>query len=607
MTTEFTNGTEVFEVETRLIPEDSTLDMIVRRSKDEIVYSLDPSLEYILHYITEKPFVDDEETLAILDYWGVYRSYDIIQADERSTKRNMYNLEYADHEMNTDPYYQLRKMDTFKVDYDKTQDIYKKPSDVLFSSPRIKHIPLYSTVKQQLQLLDFVFDLAVKYNVGVVAAGEYVFKMFMGLDWDDDRSNWTKEEHQEYKCMHYAANVKPYYVQLYFVQQNLDNIELYINALVDTVNNLYYSNTRLFVIRTNDVISISNGKDDYIQRDNYIQIDIKLKLYKTVYEVLYSFDVDCECIGWDGVDVWATERCMFALNRGYNTVNFNHTLNLYEYVLANYGQYKMSIKVPDIGDYNINRDKLDATNGINKDHLINFKLASIIGKLEYMRIYKGKNIDVMIDQFYKAQDLLMSYDGTAKTHHVRELHGLDILLDLEIKYMTNMRNYANNNRVLLSRKFRNDYYNRMKPYSKTIVEIYRNGHMNTDKWTRLAALGQANIYDNRIMTEDYDILTNLLRTPDDVITMVGVKFRTRNISTQDVFLSMIDEEFDEPNNGDITTNVIDALTISDEVYRDMHLLGKIQMSKTIDLEFGYIEDVIVDKESWYIGMFVSAK
>lgn len=54
------------------------------------------------------PLIHDVNIIAILDYWGIYinfRDYDEIWIDKKFTQHNMYNPDYYDNAINTNPIY----------------------------------------------------------------------------------------------------------------------------------------------------------------------------------------------------------------------------------------------------------------------------------------------------------------------------------------------------------------------------------------------------------------------------------------------------------------------------------------------------------------------
>jgi hypothetical protein len=110
-----TKETTVYDIETDLIPEDSLLRVIYDRRQpgSDIVYTDDPNIAFVAYYLNDKPMISDPGSVAVLDYWGVYASYEVIWARELIMRENMYNPEYFTHPMNTDGYYGLTDIETF--------------------------------------------------------------------------------------------------------------------------------------------------------------------------------------------------------------------------------------------------------------------------------------------------------------------------------------------------------------------------------------------------------------------------------------------------------------------------------------------------------------
>ncbi len=74
-----------------------------------------------------------------------------------------------------------------------------------------------------------------------------------------------------------------------------------------------------------------------------LRINIKLKLYKTYSEILHGFDLDSDCVGWDGVDVWTTERGRYSLFHGYETLDTDSISESYIDKLASRTKFNMDI------------------------------------------------------------------------------------------------------------------------------------------------------------------------------------------------------------------------------------------------------------------------
>lgn len=67
-------------------------------------------------------------------------------------------------------------------------------------------------------------------------------------------------------------------------------------------------------------------------------IQIITRLYKSPAEVLIGFDVDACAVGYDGTQVWGSERWIRAINKRYNLVNRTRRSFTYESRLFKYGQ-----------------------------------------------------------------------------------------------------------------------------------------------------------------------------------------------------------------------------------------------------------------------------
>lgn len=119
----------------------------------------------------------------------------------------------------------------------------------------------------------------------------------------------------------------------------------------EKIVNKIHKNLKCKVIyRSKNVITFKN--EDY-------DVQIILRLYKTVSEVLHGFDVDSCCVGYYKGKFYATERAIFSLYYSTNTVNFNRLSPSYEYRLVKYAKRGLSIFVPDLDKSLIDRELLD--------------------------------------------------------------------------------------------------------------------------------------------------------------------------------------------------------------------------------------------------------
>lgn len=92
----------------------------------------------------------------------------------------------------------------------------------------------------------------------------------------------------------------------------------------------------------------------FVMGNPYRHIQIVLRNFKTMAEVLLSFDVDSCAFGYDGNNVWCSNRSHYAITHAVNTININKRSTSYEYRLAKYGKRGYAVYVPDFTEENLN-------------------------------------------------------------------------------------------------------------------------------------------------------------------------------------------------------------------------------------------------------------
>ncbi|OJD16461.1 hypothetical protein AJ78_03360 [Emergomyces pasteurianus Ep9510] len=103
------------------------------------------------------------------------------------------------------------------------------------------------------------------------------------------------------------------------------------------------------VIRTKNALTIVSK---YPTR----HIQIVLRLYKSVSEILTGFDVDCACTAFDGHQVWASPRAIAAFATQTNSVDLTRRSPSYENRFAKYAHRGFEVYWPAL-----DRSKLDPT------------------------------------------------------------------------------------------------------------------------------------------------------------------------------------------------------------------------------------------------------
>jgi hypothetical protein len=97
--------------------------------------------------------------------------------------------------------------------------------------------------------------------------------------------------------------------------------------------------TETTTIRTKNAITIAS---QYPTR----HIQIVLRIYKSVSEILTGFDVDCSCAAYDGKQVWAAPRALTAYMTQTNTIDLTRRSPSYESRLSKYSHRGFEVYWP---------------------------------------------------------------------------------------------------------------------------------------------------------------------------------------------------------------------------------------------------------------------
>jgi hypothetical protein len=121
------------------------------------------------------------------------------------------------------------------------------------------------------------------------------------------------------------------------------------------------------VVRSRGVINILRWTGHRWGAEVDTKIQVVLRTYESPTEVLIGFDVDCCGCAYDGRNVWLTQRCIAALESGFNILNALHAWPnkaSYELRLAKYACRGFSVLVPGLDQRRIDYD------GISRSSLI---------------------------------------------------------------------------------------------------------------------------------------------------------------------------------------------------------------------------------------------
>ena len=130
------------------------------------------------------------------------------------------------------------------------------------------------------------------------------------------------------------------------------------------------------IVRTRGVINIHNEET---------KIQIVLRLYDTITEILLGFDVDCCCCCYDGWDVRVTRRFVSSVITGVNVLNSIHSWPRkasYELRLAKYSHRGYAVYLPGVSTNQSN---------LYNEHLQKSRLNRLCGLSRFIKIVMELN------------------------------------------------------------------------------------------------------------------------------------------------------------------------------------------------------------------------
>ena len=274
--------------------------------------------KYEVEYFKIDTFIDQSDLLNSLTFKlneiQVRDEYDSIIERENHMRKYMYDPRYTKDLMNTDNYYNLIKLDENLWNSIVIGDT-SNMNDVLFNGKKLNK-------RSWEEIQNDVLEVRKYMRTGMLVAGGKIFSILFGTQSHD--------------------------IDIFLYGQEYDNA---VNTIIGYTND-YINDLKKLVRTKNAVTFVVRDKDE---------IQIILRLYRTVSEILHGFDVDSCSMGYDGENIYLTERALYAIQHGYNTVNFDRLSNSYEARLAKYGTRGMAVKIPNFDKNKINMEKLMGT------------------------------------------------------------------------------------------------------------------------------------------------------------------------------------------------------------------------------------------------------
>lgn len=226
----------------------------------------------------------------------------MIKTRENYIRDNLYNIDLKDDVMNKDNFYDLIEI---------TEDVWK---DICISIINIKDME------------DLYFSDARR-----------KIKTSITKSWEEIKEDAKKNK-----------------IEKYF-GKNKDKVFLAGGAALSVLLNIrcndydYFTTTEIkpWEIKT-DYLNV-NKKTITFGRDKKVQL-IK-RLYKIPHEIVHSFDIDCcsVLITHDG-RIYGSNRFLYSIKNGYNTVDFEYFSPSYEWRLMKYATRGFGINIPGVSN-----------------------------------------------------------------------------------------------------------------------------------------------------------------------------------------------------------------------------------------------------------------
>lgn len=302
-------------------------------SLDKMSESKLTNMKEIFKYLSTKKIPLRKDTKLsndLIDFKAYpYNDYSELFQLENYMRQNMYepDLIYQKNEMNTNPHYNLIKI---------TEDIY---NDLLFFKDHHSSL-LFQRRKEHTKRSweDIIKDLHNLPNAkgsNILVAGGSVLAALLGTEFDD-------------------------YDMFFYGLDESEAVEIIKDFICDlSVDQGLEKKVR----RTKNTVSLIVGEYETNQWGwkktiSEEEFQFILRLYRTPSEILHGFDVDSSCIGWDGENLWATERFLYSMYKGYNTVNFDLMSPSYEFRLIKYGYRGIPVNVPGFSMNDVDSDEV---------------------------------------------------------------------------------------------------------------------------------------------------------------------------------------------------------------------------------------------------------
>ncbi|KFY22882.1 hypothetical protein V493_06259 [Pseudogymnoascus sp. VKM F-4281 (FW-2241)] len=175
----------------------------------------------------------------------------------------------------------------------------------------------------------------------VVAAGSSVTTALLPVP---EKWSGSKKSLREYYHNHLApASDVDLFLYGLTEEEGLEKIKHIETAVKDSILH------EVTTIRTKNAITIAS---QYPTR----HVQIVLRLYDSISQIIAGFDVDCACVAYDGKEVYGSPRALAAFSTQANTIDLTRRSPSYENRLSKYSHRGFEVHWPDL-----DRSRVDPT------------------------------------------------------------------------------------------------------------------------------------------------------------------------------------------------------------------------------------------------------
>jgi ankyrin repeat protein len=138
---------------------------------------------------------------------------------------------------------------------------------------------------------------------------------------------------------------------------NFGDIDIFLYGLTDrqATKKIFEIYENIKSVIPKEILCIRGPRAiSFVMGSGYRHIQIILRNFKTLPEILLSFDINICSFGYDGENIWCSPRSCYAMTRAVNTVNVTKKSPSYEYRLTKYGKRGYAVYIPNFTEDNLN-------------------------------------------------------------------------------------------------------------------------------------------------------------------------------------------------------------------------------------------------------------